>query len=203
MQNKLAIFLLGGPGAGKSTQADLLAEKLDFKHVNTGDIVRKEIKKNLKEKAIYDSGELNTPVIVIKWLKQEIKKINSNLIFSGSPRTLYEAKKLTPFLKKLNYKIKIFNISVSPEQSLIRNTKRARGVLDKPEKIKHRIKVYQEDTKPVLDFFGKKVIKINGEQPIKQVHKDICNATGWQDSGADNAGNCAGCQAKCPFAGPK
>lgn len=204
MQNKLAIFLLGPPGSGKNTQAKLLAEKLNLKTIDSGNIVRYQLKNNSKAKKIYNQGRLIPSKIMYEWVKQEMaKNKNKSFIFSGALRTLYEAKKIIPYLEKDNYQVKIINIDISPKQSIARNSKRARDIADKPEKIQKRLVVYQKQTKPVLKFLNKKVININGEQDIKNVHKDICDALGREAFSANHDAGCAGCQAKCPLAGLK
>jgi len=208
---KQAIFLLGPPGAGKGTQAKILAEKLKFKQIDTGDIIRKKIKNPSNKEAqqakiLYEKGKLVPSTTVLKWLQKKISKINQSFVFSGSPRTLEEAKKLIPFLEKNNYQVKIFNIAISSKETLKRNLKRARGILDTKEKIKERLKIYKKQTKPILEFL-KNEIHINGEQSIQQVHQDIWEAgefTGknekrGQNSSPNNGTNCGfGCPG-CPY----
>ncbi|MDI6734046.1 MAG: nucleoside monophosphate kinase [Patescibacteria group bacterium] len=100
MANK-AIIIYGPPGSGKGTQAELLARKYGFFHFDTGrfienivhspeanhDLVLKREKKN------FDTGRLCTPAWVLKIVKEEatrLAKSNWSLVFSGSPRTMYE-----------------------------------------------------------------------------------------------------------------
>lgn len=199
---KQAIILLGPPGSGKGTQANLLAEKLGFVHLDSGDIIREHFKKFpddpevKKAKRLYNQGELIPPSTITKWIKEKIK---GNIISSGSPRTLYEAKKLKEFFKKNNYELKIFNIAISPQETMKRNTLRGRDIIDTPKKIKERLEVYEKRTKPVLDFFSSQVIQINGEQTIEKVHQDIINAGGWSDIDQDNESSCQSCPARCPY----
>ncbi|MFH1392694.1 MAG: nucleoside monophosphate kinase [bacterium] len=199
---KLAIFFLGPPGAGKDTQAGLLAKKLNLALLSSGDIVREKIKNNPKMKKIYDSGKLTPPETMAQWTIEAINQKKS-FIFSGALRTLQEAKKLLFFLEKNNYQIFAFNIDISPQETLKRNLLRARDIIDTEDKIKERLNVYDKQTKPVLDFFEDKIIQINGEQSIKQVHKDISDAFGRQDFSSNNGASCASCQTGCVFAGTK
>jgi len=199
---KQAIFFLGPPGAGKDTQAELLAEKLNLTLLSSGDIVRQNIKKDPEMQKIYDAGKLTPPEAMIKWTKKAID-LTKSFVFSGALRTLPEAKELILFLQENRYKIKIFNIKISPAETIKRNLLRARDIADTEDRIKERLKVYDEQTRPVSDFLGEKVIQINGEQSIKNVHKDICNAFRRQNFSPDYAGACAACQARCVFAGTK
>lgn len=201
-QSKLAIFFLGPPGAGKDTQAGLLAKKLNLTLLSSGDIVRKNIKNDPAMKKIYEAGRLTPPKIMVEWTKEAID-VSKSFVFSGALRTLREAKELMLFLRENGYKIKIFNIEISSVETIKRNLLRARDIIDTEDRIKERLKVYDEQTKPVLDFLGKQVTQINGEQTIKNTHKDIVNAGGWQNIEPDNVSTCQSCQARCPFAGIK
>lgn len=138
------IILLGPPGSGKGTQANLLAEKLGFYHFETSKIIEHKIKISKKdefieadgkkyflkdEKKKWEEGELCSPPFVVSLLKEKISllaKEDEEIVFSGSPRTLYEVEKMAPFLEKLYGKkdIKIINISISAEQSIWRNSHR-------------------------------------------------------------------------------
>lgn len=138
------IILLGPPGSGKGTQANLLAEKLGFYHFETSKIIEHKIKISKKdefietegkkyflkdEKKKWEEGELCSPPFVVRLLKEKIAllcKEDEEIVFSGSPRTLHEAEKMAPFLGELYGKedIKIINISISAEQSIWRNSHR-------------------------------------------------------------------------------
>lgn len=143
-QKPKVIILLGPPGAGKGTQAELLAEKLGFYYLETsklievkimvakrGDYVTIEGKKYslTKERKLWKSGILCTPAVVTFLVNEKIKELakrNKGIIMGGSPRTLYEAKKEVPILKKLYGKknIKVILINISPKISILRNSHR-------------------------------------------------------------------------------
>lgn len=137
---KQAIIIMGPPGSGKGTQAQLLERKFNFFHLETSEIIERKIK-NIKktdfvkigkkkyflfeEKERREKGELMSPPLIVFWMKEEIKKIRKqgkNIVFSGSPRTLYEARKLIPLLKKLYGKenIKVIFIKLSLKESIFR-----------------------------------------------------------------------------------
>lgn len=97
-----AVIVYGPPGSGKGTQAELLARKFNFIHFDTGRFIESvlrspEAKKDKvlkREKALFDSGKLCTPSWVLAITVKEAKRIAKagyNIVFSGSPRTLFEA----------------------------------------------------------------------------------------------------------------
>jgi len=107
----MRIVLLGPPGAGKGTQAVILAEKKRFLHLSTGDILRENVKDNTdigkRAKAFMEKGELVPDDIVIEMMLNTIRnaKNQGNFILDGFPRTVYQAKKLDAELSKLKLPI--------------------------------------------------------------------------------------------------
>lgn len=140
---KKAIIIYGPPGSGKGTQANLLASNLGFVHFDTGRYLEKIVHDpaNVKNKIIqrerknFDTGILMTPSWVLEIVTENTKKlaaVNSDIVFSGSPRTMFEAFgdskhiSLIKTLEKLYGKknIKIIYIDVSAKTSIFRNSHR-------------------------------------------------------------------------------
>ena len=135
MQKQVVIFI-APPGAGKGTQADMLAGKLGFFHLESSkviedkfasaspddEVIQQEIRNNR-------AGKLNDPALVSQWMEERIKQLagqGKSIVFSGSPRTLFEAEQLMPVLESLYGKdgIKVFSINISDEESIKRNSAR-------------------------------------------------------------------------------
>lgn len=190
-----AIILLGRPGSGKDTQAELLAKKFGLIHIISSKLIEKVLKssgENVKfegkiynlerERHLQRSGALNTPAFVSALIRSEIKSAarrGQGIIMSGSPRTSEELKDELPLLDELYGKNTcFFHIIISPKEVYIRNLKRHRKdlpELDTRKMIKKRLLVFNWETLPVIKYLKSKklIIDINGEQKIMKIHQDI------------------------------
>jgi len=141
---KTIVILFGPPGAGKGTQASLLADKLSLYYLETSKILEESFNKAKKgdfikvgkekyllsnEKKLWSAGILCSPPFVTQLVKNKINelfKAGESLVLAGSPRTLYEGKEVTPFLKKLYGKenIKVVLIKLKGVDSIFRNSHR-------------------------------------------------------------------------------
>lgn len=140
---KRAVILYGAPGAGKGTQAELLETKFGFFHFDTGRYIERVVHDPIniagaeiqKEKRAFDEGSLCTPTWVLKIIKEETERIAQadwDIVFSGSPRTVFEAfgdagnEGLYSLLAK-HYERKnifIFELKIDEADSLRRNSQR-------------------------------------------------------------------------------
>ena len=141
---------MGPPGAGKGTQAELLSGKLDLFHFETSKLLEEKFDQAkdltedsaerfidvdgtkidiLEQKEVWLKGVLCDPALVVYLSKEKIKDLRhdgESIIFSGSPRTVFEAEREVPLLKELygQENIKAFYIKISPEETIYRNSHR-------------------------------------------------------------------------------
>lgn len=127
----MRLILLGPPGAGKGTQAKILAERYSVEHISTGDIFRELIKDNsplgLKIKKYVEAGELIPDKVVLEVVASGIKNLDfkKGFILDGFPRTLPQARMLDSTLKKLGTCIaKVFYFDTSEDIIIKRLTGR-------------------------------------------------------------------------------
>lgn len=131
---KMVIILIGPPGSGKGTQAELLAEKFGLFHLETSKILEEGAKNAdpsdeefIALKEAWSSGKLVDSKTVVKLTLDKIKGIaesGKGIVLSGSPRTIYEAERELPLFESLYSwnNVKVFNIKLSEEESVKRNS---------------------------------------------------------------------------------
>jgi adenylate kinase len=174
------LIIFGPPGVGKGTQAAIIAEKLNLKHISTGEILRQAVSEGTdlgqKAKLIMDKGNLVPDEIMNGIVKETLSKIsNGGFILDGFPRTVEQAEALSDIFNELNLNnVIVVNLTAGENEIIDRLIKRGRSD-DTRETIMHRLKVYFESTKPVKDFYEKKgIVKdIEGVGDIMEINKAI------------------------------
>ena len=182
----MIIVLLGPPGSGKGTQAELICKKFGFFHFSTGNILRNEVKKKTKIgkeiELIINAGKLICDKTIIKIVDNQISKqlkLYKGFLFDGFPRNLSQAKAFDILLGKNNQSItSVIQLSVNEEEISKRIQKRKleeKREDDNENVLKSRLDVYFDETKPLLDFYQKKnkLNKMNGTQTINDVNDQI------------------------------
>ena len=213
----MKIIMLGAPGAGKGTQAKMIAEKYSIPHVSTGDIFRANIKNGTElgkqAKDYMDAGKLVPDELTVKILLDRVAQddCKNGYVLDGFPRTIPQAEVLENALNELGDKIDFaVNVDV-PDENIVRRMSGRRACLkcgatyhiehippkqegicdtcgselvlrddDKPETVQNRLKVYHEQTQPLIDFYTeRKVLKtVDGTKDMKEVFADIIEILG-------------------------
>ena len=178
----MKLLIMGPPGAGKGTQAKILAKKYNLLHLSTGDILRHEINKKteigLEAQSYMNKGNLVPDNVLLTIVKNALTKLkDSGVILDGFPRTVPQAEGLDKIFENLDSKIDyILNIHVEPNiliNRLIERAKNSGREDDTEEVIINRQKVYQDLTAPLIDFYKDKIIQIDGDGPIEEVTNRI------------------------------
>jgi adenylate kinase len=185
----LNIVLFGPPGAGKGTQAEKLISKYNLVHLSTGDIFRANIKGETElgtlAKSYIDAGDLVPDEVTIKMLESEVDKNPSaeGFIFDGFPRTTPQAKALEAFLESKGTAVSVMLALNVAEQELVKRLLfrgKASGRADDADEdvIANRIKVYNEQTAVVADFYSdqNKFEKIDGLGSVDEVFDKLSAA---------------------------
>ena len=185
----LNIVLFGPPGAGKGTQSERLIQKYGLIHLSTGDIFRANIKGETElgklAKSFMDQGALVPDEVTINMLRSEVLQHPdaNGFIFDGFPRTNAQAQALDAFLATLNTTISIM-LALEVEEAELKTRLLLRGQSSgrpddvNPEVIQKRIDVYNNETKPVKDFYQaqNKFVSIDGIGEIDEISHRLYTA---------------------------
>ncbi len=127
----MKIILLGPPGCGKGTQADIICKEYSIPHISTGDILRNNVKRGTKigmnAKEYMDSGRLVPDIIIIHMMKDRFleEDCRKGFLLDGFPRTIAQAEAFDDLLKKMDISLDhIINIDVPDEDIINRISKR-------------------------------------------------------------------------------
>jgi adenylate kinase len=180
------IVIFGPPGAGKGTQSKLIIEKYKLMHISTGDLLRAEIAGKtplgIEARNLIEKGELVPDDIVIGMVKNKIagNTNRSGFIFDGFPRTREQAGALDNLLKENGTSIAVMiSLDVDEDELVARLLKRAEEegrADDTIDVIKNRIKVYNEVTSQVADYYAKsgRHRSVVGTGSIEDIFGRIC-----------------------------
>lgn len=169
------ILLYGAAGSGKSTQAEILAEKYGWKHVSPGELLRKEAETDEALREILDSGRMVSGERVNDLIFESVDPVGGgHIIVDGYPREVGEAKDLIErYSASMIAAIVILDLS---EEESIKRLKLRGRTDDTDDAIRKRLDIYKNEMRPIVDFFTENnvlIIHINGEQTIEGVSKDI------------------------------
>lgn len=187
----MRIVLLGAPGSGKGTQGEKLVAHFGIPKISTGDALRAAVKAGtelgLKAKAAMDAGQLVDNAIVNGIVKERLAQDDARkgFILDGFPRNAAQADTLEAMLADLGQASidKAVHLRVDDEEIVRRLLERAQKegrADDKEDVIRHRIEVYNAETAPLLDFYGRqgKVVAVEGVGPIDDIFARVLAALG-------------------------
>ena len=187
----MKLIFLGPPGAGKGTQAARIETAYEIPQLSTGDMLRAavadgtEIGKQAKD--IMARGDLVPDEVVVGIISEHIQAPDcaNGFILDGFPRNVSQARALDGVLVEKGINLDaVIELAVDPEILIARILKRAQESADGPrdddteEALQHRLRVYEEQTAPVADFYAEKGIlrTLDGMQEIDEVTQQIRSA---------------------------
>jgi adenylate kinase len=178
------IVLLGPPGAGKGTQAEKLAEKLGIPQISTGDLFRHNIGTGtalgVEAKKYLDAGDLVPATLTNALVDDRIDDADAaaGFILDGFPRSVEQAEALEEMLAKRGLKLDaVLEFRVSEDELLERLKGRGRAD-DTEEIIRNRMKVYRDETAPLLDHYGAEVKTVEAVGTLDEVFARALRALG-------------------------
>jgi adenylate kinase len=204
----MKIILLGPPGAGKGTQAQVICDKFNIPQISTGDMLRSAVKAGndlgKKAKAVMDAGKLVSDEIIIGLIKERITETDCEhgFLFDGFPRTIPQAQALedneiiidniveirvpdSDIITRMSGRLvhpssgRTYHTTFNPPKVEGKDDESGEDLVqrddDKESVVKDRLKVYHDQTAPLVEFYGKHqgYIAIDGTQDVKKVSDNI------------------------------
>ena len=171
----MRLVLLGPPGSGKGTQAARLAEALRIPAISTGDIFRKNISEQTElgreAKSYIDAGKLVPTDVTARMVEDRLNQDDAKdgFLLDGFPRTVEQAEILTELLAKRGEKLDgVLNFVVDEDVVIERMLARGRAD-DTEEVIRNRLHVYENQTAPLLAYYGDFVTHIDAVGTVDEV----------------------------------
>jgi adenylate kinase len=196
------VVLLGPPGAGKGTQAQIIASRLGVPAISTGDIFRANVSGQTElgqqAKAYMDAGDLVPDEITVAMVTDRLAEpdAKAGFLLDGFPRTIAQAEQLRDSLAEMGHSLDRTLELVVDEDELVRRLSGRRMLVDgewvqrdddKPETVRHRLEVYREQTSPLSGFYDQAGLlsQINAIGEIDEVTRRALEALGATDALAD------------------
>ncbi len=184
----MRLILLGPPGAGKGTQANVIKERYGIPQISTGDMLRAAVKAGtplgLAAKKVMDSGALVSDDIIIGLVKDRLAQpdCQAGYLFDGFPRTIPQAEAMRSAGVPIDFVLEIdvpdaeivermsgrrvhpssgrtyhvkFNPPKVPGKDDVTGEDLIQREDDREETVRHRLQVYQSQTRPLVDYYGK------------------------------------------------
>ncbi len=209
----MRIILLGGPGAGKGTQANFIKEKYNIPQISTGDMLRAHVKAGTDlgkaAKKIMDEGGLVSDDIIMGMVKERIKEddCKNGYLFDGFPRTIPQAEAMKEagigidavveidvpdeeIIKRMSGRRvhpasgRTYHVVFNPPKEEGKDDVTGEPLVqrddDQEDTVKERLKVYHDQTEPLIDFYSKeaeagklKYVKVNGVGSVDEIREQI------------------------------
>jgi adenylate kinase len=194
------VVLLGPPGAGKGTQAQIIAGRLHVPAISTGDIFRANVSGQTElgqqAKVYMDAGDLVPDEITVAMVADRLAEpdAKAGFLLDGFPRTISQAEQLRDSLAELGQELRRVLELVVEEEELVRRLSGRRMLVDgqmvqrdddRPETVRRRLEVYREQTSPLSGFYESEGLlsRIDAIGEIEEVTARALHALGVDDPG--------------------
>jgi adenylate kinase len=175
------LLLIGAPGAGKGTQATRIAEHFHVAHISSGDLLREHVSNGTAigrtAQEYMERGDLVPDAVVLDMLRKPVIEASATggYVLDGFPRTVEQAEAAYAVAKGLGVAVQVaVHLEVDPNsliERLVARGKDSGRSDDTREVIEHRIAVYEERTRPLLDYYKsrERLVTVNGDRPVDEV----------------------------------
>ena len=182
----LRLVMLGPPGSGKGTQAEILAEKLGIPAISTGEMLRRAVASGSelgrRVESIMASGSLVDDDTMAEVVRERLSRDDASdgYMLDGYPRTLAQADTLEAVLAESGRKLDAVVFVDAPEDELVRRALARQRADDTEEVVRHRQEVYRQKTAPLIEYYeGLGLLRrVDGDRTIEEVNAGILEVLG-------------------------
>jgi adenylate kinase len=173
----MRVLIVGPQGAGKGTQATLLAQNLQVPHISTGDIFRANATAGTElgalAKKYMDAGELVPDEVTSAMVKARLEEsdVDGGFLLDGFPRTVPQAQWLGGVLHENEHDLDAVLLLDAPDDVLMERMLARGRADDTAEAISRRLALYHSETKPLLDYYAKILVAVNGVGAVEEVQQ--------------------------------
>jgi adenylate kinase len=178
----MRLLIVGPQGAGKGTQAQLLAESLGIPHVSTGDIFRANLAGGTQlgelAKKYMDAGELVPDEVTQEMVADRVSQPDARpgFLLDGFPRNIQQADWLSELLAGRQTPIQVVVLLTAPDAVLLERMLARGRADDTVEAISRRLAIYHRETTPLIDYYDGKVVHVDGVGTVDDVHERVLAA---------------------------
>jgi adenylate kinase len=174
----MRMLLIGAPGSGKGTQAELIAARFGITHISSGDLLRQHVNEGTAigrvAKEYLTRGDLVPDAVVMDMLRKPTVAATrtGGYVLDGFPRTVDQAEAAYETARGLGVAVEVALYLEVPATELTRRLlARGRGQDDTPDVIAHRLEVFEEKTRPMLEYYARReeLLTVNGARPVNEV----------------------------------
>lgn len=178
----MRLVLVGPPGAGKGTQAVLLAQKLAIPHISTGDLFRANISEGTalgqEAKSYMDAGNLVPAELTNRMVEARLDEDDAQhgFLLDGFPRSVEQADALQDMLSQRGTALDAV-VELQVDEDTVVERMMARGRADDTEDvIRNRIAVYRAETEPLIGYYRDIIVPIDAVGTVEDIHERIVSA---------------------------
>lgn len=185
----MRVLMIAGPGAGKGTQGERIAEHFGVPHIATGDLLRDNVSRGTdlgkQVEQFLDKGELVPDQVVLDMVREALgaaKKDSGGFVLDGVPRTMQQARALYQVGIELGMTADVaLHLQVAEDELIRRLLARAEQEAradDTEDVIRHRLALYREVTEPILGWYNSRgiLVSVGGERPVDDLTREILTA---------------------------